>query len=182
MSTIHGRAHRFGDNINTDVIIAAQHKAASLDLSEMARHTFEDIDPGFVDRVRPGDIVVAGSNFGCGSSRETAAHVLRELGIGAVLAQSFARIFFRNAINIGLTVLECDTSATGDGDQIEVDLERGLAINLSRDIATPVTPLPAVMHAVLREGGMAAYLRAHGDLVDLAEADAVPAQTTGETS
>lgn len=182
MSTTRGRAHRFGDDVNTDVIIAAQHKTTSLDLAEMARHTFEDIDPGFVGRVQPGDVLVAGSNFGCGSSRETAAHVLRELGIGAVLAHSFARIFFRNAINIGLTVLECDTSAMRDGDEIEVDLERGIAINHSRDITTPVTPLPAVMRAVLREGGMAAYLRTHGDLVDLAEADAVPAQATGELS
>jgi 3-isopropylmalate/(R)-2-methylmalate dehydratase small subunit len=178
MTQIRGRAHRFGDDVNTDVIIAAQHKAASLDLAEMARHTFEDIDPGFVERVRPGDVVVAGANFGCGSSRETAVHVLRELGIGAVLARSFARIFFRNAINLGLPVVECDTTQMAADDDVEVDLERGEAIDHTRGVRVSGTALPAVMRAVLSAGGMQPYLREHGDLV-LPEEATTGAQSGG---
>jgi 3-isopropylmalate/(R)-2-methylmalate dehydratase small subunit len=165
MTGIRGRAQRFGDDVNTDYIIGAKHKAASLDITEMARHTFEDIDPEFVTRVRAGDVVVAGRNFGCGSSRETAVHVLKELGVAAVLARSFARIYFRNAINSGLPVLECDTGAVEQDDDIEVDLVRNVAINHSRGDELPVTALPAVMRAVLAAGGVAAYLAEHGDLV-----------------
>lgn len=160
-----GRAQRFGDNINTDYIIAAQHKAASLDVSEMASHTLEDIDPDFASRVRPGDVVVAGRNFGCGSSRETAVHVLKILGVRAVLAESFARIYFRNAVNSGLPVLECDTSGIEQDDKIDIDLARGVAINLTRNQELPVTPLPPVMRAVLAAGGVGPYLLEHGDLV-----------------
>ncbi|MPZ95038.1 MAG: 3-isopropylmalate dehydratase [Propionibacteriales bacterium] len=159
-----GRAQRFGDNVNTDYIIAAQHKAASLDVREMATHTFADIDPDFVSRVEPGDIVVAGRNFGCGSSRETAVHVLQALGVGAVLAQSFARIYFRNAINSGLPVFECDTSGIVQGDQLEIDQGRGIATNTSQGERLPITPLPPVMQAVLDAGGIVAYLRQHPDL------------------
>lgn len=159
----HGRVQRFGDDVNTDVIIAAQHKAASLDVGEMAKHTFEDIDPTFVERVRPGDFVVAGRNFGCGSSRETAPRVISACGVSAVIAQSFARIFFRNAINSGLAVAECDTTGIGQDDELVLDLDEGyLEVSGER---RPVTPLPPVMNAVLASGGMAAYLREHGDLV-----------------
>ena len=161
--SMRGRAHRFGDDVNTDVIIAAQHKASSLDIDAMARHTFEDIDPDFVDRVRPGDLVVAGRNFGCGSSRETAPRVISACGVSAVIATSFARIFFRNAINSGLPVAECDTTGIEAGDEIVLDLDRGfLEVRGER---RPVAPLPAVMSAVLASGGMAAYLQEHGDLV-----------------
>ena len=172
-----GRAQRFGDDVNTDYIIAAQHKAASLDIGEMAAHTFADIDPGFAARVRPGDVVVAGRNFGCGSSRETAVHVLLALGVRAVLATSFARIYFRNAVNSGLPALECDTSGIGQDDEIDIDLTRGVAINRTRDCELPVTPLPPVMQAVLAAGGIAAYLRQHGDLV-LPETDRPTEQNT----
>jgi 3-isopropylmalate/(R)-2-methylmalate dehydratase small subunit len=160
-----GTAQRFGDNVNTDYIIAAQHKAASLDIAEMARHTFADIDPDFVERVQPGDIVVAGANFGCGSSRETAVHVLKALGVQAVLARSFARIYFRNAINSGLPVLECDTTEIEQGDRLEVRLADGVVVNHTRDAQLRVTPLPPVMQAVLAAGGIPHYLRQHGDLV-----------------
>jgi 3-isopropylmalate/(R)-2-methylmalate dehydratase small subunit len=160
-----GRAQRFGDNINTDYIIAAQHKASSLDVKEMASHTLEDIDPHFATRVRAGDVVVAGRNFGCGSSRETAVHVLKVLGVRAVLAESFARIYFRNAVNSGLPVLECDTSGIEQDDEIEIDLARGVAVNITRNTELPITPLPPVMRAVLAAGGVKPYLREHGDLV-----------------
>lgn len=160
-----GTAQRFGSDINTDVIIAAQHKAASLDLAEMARHTFEDIDPGFVERVRPGDVLVADTNFGCGSSRETAARVLLACGISAVVAPSFGRIFFRNAINVGLPAIECDTSGIEQGDVVRLDLAQGRLAVRDRHIDRPTTALPAVMRALLEAGGLAAYLRLHQDLV-----------------
>lgn len=164
MSTT-ARAHVFGADINTDYIIAAQHKAASLDVATMARHTFEDIDPEFVERVRPGDIVVAGRNFGCGSSRETAPRVLQACGVAAVVAPSFARIFFRNAINLGLPVVECNTDGILQDDEIEIDLVHGRVQVSSRDIDRPATALPDIMRAVLDAGGLANYLRRHGDLV-----------------
>jgi 3-isopropylmalate/(R)-2-methylmalate dehydratase small subunit len=159
-----GRVHLFGNDINTDYIIAAQYKTTSLDLADMARHTFEDIDPEFVSRVRPGDVVVAGKNFGCGSSRETAATVLIALGVSAVLARSFARIFFRNAINAGLPALECDTSAFKAGDVADVRLPEGVAVDRTRGFEVAITPLPPVMQAVLAAGGMASYLRQHDGL------------------
>jgi 3-isopropylmalate/(R)-2-methylmalate dehydratase small subunit len=162
---ISGRAQRFGSDINTDYIIAAQHKAASLDVSEMARHTFEDIDPDFVDRVQHGDVVVAGPNFGCGSSRETAPRVLLACGISAVLAPSFGRIFFRNAINVGLPVVECDTSGIEQDDVVEIDLQHGLVSDPGRGFERTARPLPDVMRALLTAGGLANYLRVHGDLV-----------------
>jgi 3-isopropylmalate/(R)-2-methylmalate dehydratase small subunit len=162
---IRGAAHRFGDDINTDYIISAKHKAATLDVTEMAKYAMADIDPAFASRVRRGDIVVAGRNFGCGSSRETAVAVLVALGVSAVLASSFARIFFRNAINLGLPALECDTAGIGSGDEIEILLDRGTAVDRTRLLELPVTPLPPVMQAVLAAGGLAPYLREHGDLV-----------------
>jgi 3-isopropylmalate/(R)-2-methylmalate dehydratase small subunit len=162
---IRGTAHRFGDDVNTDYIISAKHKAATIDVSEMARYAMADIDPTFASRVQPGDIVVAGRNFGCGSSRETAVTVLLALGVSAVLASSFARIFFRNAINLGLPALECDTSGIKPGDDVEVLLDRAIAVDHTGSAELPVTPLPSVMQAVLAAGGLAPYLREHGDLV-----------------
>jgi 3-isopropylmalate/(R)-2-methylmalate dehydratase small subunit len=162
---IKGRVQRFGCDINTDYIIAAQHKAASLDVTEMARHTFEDIDPDFVGRVRPGDVVVADANFGCGSSRETAPRVLLACQISAVVAPSFGRIFFRNAINVGLPVIECDTAGIEQDDMIEVDLGGGLVSIPHRALKRHASPLPDVMRALLDAGGLANYLRLHGDLV-----------------
>lgn len=163
--TDQGRAQRFGSDVNTDYIIAAQHKAASLDVQEMARHTFEDIDPGFADRVQPGDIVVAGANFGCGSSRETAPRVLLACGISAVVAPTFGRIFFRNAINVGLPVMECDTTGIEQDDLVQIDLASGLVSVPDRGLQRPATALPDVMRALLAAGGLARYLRLHGDLV-----------------
>lgn len=160
-----GRVQRFGEDINTDYIIAAQYKAVSLDIEEMARHTFEDIDPGFVDRVRVGDIVAAGKNFGCGSSRETAVHVLTACGVAAVVAPTFGRIFFRNAINNGLPVVECDTDGIEQDDTIDVDLDKGVMMVPGRGILRQVRPLPVIMRELLRAGGLSAYLRRHHDLV-----------------
>jgi 3-isopropylmalate/(R)-2-methylmalate dehydratase small subunit len=159
---IAGRAHRFGDDINTDYIIASKYKTTSLDPAELTRHLMEDIDPGFAQRIRPGDIIVAGRNFGCGSSREGAPVVIKAAGIGAVVAQSFARIFFRNAINIGLPVFICDTAAINTGDDLELDLEAGTGRDATTGALITAAPLPRAMINVVRDGGLAAHIRKHG--------------------
>jgi 3-isopropylmalate/(R)-2-methylmalate dehydratase small subunit len=158
---IAGRAHCFGDDINTDYIIASKYKTASLDPRDLTRHLMEDIDPGFGQRVRPGDILVAGKNFGCGSSREGAPLVIKAAGIGVVVAPSFARIFFRNAINIGLPVFICDTSGINTGDDLEFDLEAGTGRNRSTGALIEAAPLPRVMINIVRDGGLAAHIRKH---------------------
>lgn len=157
-----GKAHVFGDDVNTDYIISGKYKFKTLDMKELARHCMEDIAPEFTARVQPGDFIVAGINFGCGSSREQAPLVIKHAGVGAVLARSFARIFFRNAINKGLPVVECDTTGIQDGDELEVDLEKGKVINMTRNQTLEITPLPGVMMDILKEGGLTAYLKVHG--------------------
>ena len=159
---LRGKAHVFGDDVNTDYIISGRYKFKTLDMDELACHCMEDIDPDFISRVQPGDFIVAGSNFGCGSSREQAPLVIKHAGIGAVLACSFARIFFRNAINKGLPVGECDTSGIQAGDELEVDLGAGRVTNLSRGTEAGVSPLPPVMMDILAEGGLTGYLKKHG--------------------
>lgn len=157
-----GKAHVFGDDVNTDYIISGKYKFKTLDMDELACHCMEDIDPDFSRRVRPGDFVVAGGNFGCGSSREQAPLVILHAGIGAVLARSFARIFFRNAINKGLPAVECDTSGIQAGDELEVDLGEGRVRNLTRGTEAAISPLPPVMMEILKEGGLTDYLKKHG--------------------
>jgi 3-isopropylmalate/(R)-2-methylmalate dehydratase small subunit len=157
-----GKAHIFGDDVNTDYIISGKYKFKTLDMDELACHCMEDIDPDFSERVQPGDFIVAGGNFGCGSSREQAPLVIKHAGVSAVLACSFARIFFRNAINKGLPAVECDTSGIEAGDELEVDLGAGRVRNLTRGGEVEIVPLPAVMMDILAEGGLTAYLRKHG--------------------
>lgn len=153
----------FGDDVNTDYIISGKYKFKTLDMKELATHLMEDIDPEFHSKVRPGDFIVAGRNFGCGSSREQAPLVIKAAGISAVLATSFARIFFRNAINKGLPVVECDTSGISPGDELEVDLEKGLVRNLNTGKEIGIKPLPGVMMDILKEGGLTEYLKRHGE-------------------
>jgi 3-isopropylmalate/(R)-2-methylmalate dehydratase small subunit len=159
---LRGRAHRFGDDINTDYIISSKYKAQTLRIEDAAKHLMEDIDPGFAERIAPGDIIVAGRNFGCGSSREAAPRVIKAAGIAAVVASSFARIFFRNSINIGLPVLACDTQDIGNGDEIEIDLAAGRVRNLSTGGSKTVQPLPKVMMNVIADGGLVQHIRKHG--------------------
>ena len=156
-----GRTHVFGDDINTDYIIAGKY-TKTMDYAELATHLLEDIDPGFASRVRPGDIIVAGSNFGCGSSREQAPLAIRHAGIGAVLAKSFSRIFFRNAINLGIPALVCDTDGISTGDRLTVDLTAGAVLNGTTGARLDAEPLAPAMVAILREGGLVAYLLKHG--------------------
>ena len=156
-----GKAHRFGDDVNTDYIIAGRHKFKTLDMDELACHVMEDLDPDFCSRLEKGDFVVAGRNFGCGSSREQAPLALKHAGVGAVLADSFARIYFRNSINNGLPALVCDTSAIEDGDDLELDLEKGVVTNLSRGQEIGCDPMPKVMLDILKEGGLVEYMKNH---------------------
>ncbi|NPV29022.1 MAG: 3-isopropylmalate dehydratase small subunit [Firmicutes bacterium] len=159
---LRGRAHRFGDDINTDYIISGKYKFKTLDMKELARHVMEDLDPDFARKVQPGDFVVAGRNFGCGSSREQAPLALLHAGVGAVLASSFARIFYRNAINTGLPVVECDTSRIDGGDELIVDLEKGVIKNLTKQEEIPIKPLPPFMLKVLADGGLVPHFRKYG--------------------
>lgn len=162
MRNLYGKVYRFGDNINTDYIISGKYKFKTLDMNELSKHVMEDIRPGFYKEVEKGDFMVAGENFGCGSSREQAPLVIQAAGIGAVLAQSFARIFFRNAINVGLPVVECDTSDIDEDDELKVDLEEGWVYNVTKDKRIPSTPLPPIMVRILNDGGLAEHLKKDG--------------------
>lgn len=165
---IEGKAIKLGDNINTDFIISGRYKFSITDITELAKHLMEDIDPHFTSRITPGrSILVAGRNFGMGSSREQAPLVIKEAGIPVVLAKQFARIFFRNAFNIGLAVIETDTDQIEDTDQLEIDLDRGVIKNITRNLDLPAHPVPGFMQALLREGGVVNYLSKHGQLPDL---------------
>jgi 3-isopropylmalate/(R)-2-methylmalate dehydratase small subunit len=159
---LNGRAHCFGNDVNTDYIISGKYKFKTLDMKELASHVMEDLDPDFARKVQPGDFVVAGRNFGCGSSREQAPLALLNAGVGAVLAASFARIFYRNAINTGLPVVECDTAGISDGDELLADMEGGVLRNLTRGTEIPIKPLPAFMLKVLSDGGLAAHFVKYG--------------------
>lgn len=157
-----GIAWKFGDNISTDHIIPGRYYHLRSNLPELAKHIMEDADPEFMKKFRPGDFIVAGKNFGMGSSREHAPLALKIAGVSAVLAKSFARIFYRNAINVGLPLLIADTEKIENGEEIEVELEKGLIITKSGIIKAK--PLPDFMLSILNEGGLVNYIRKYGDL------------------
>lgn len=159
---LRGVAHKFGDDINTDYIISGKYKFKTLDMNELAKHVMEDIDPEFYQKIKPGDFIVAGKNFGCGSSREQAPRALLAAGIRGVLARSFARIFFRNAINCGLVVLECDTGSIRDKDELVIDLLAGTVRDVTQGMVIEVRPLPQVMIDILNEGGLVNYFKKYG--------------------
>ena len=158
--TAKGYVHKYGDNIDTDVIIPARYLNI-LDKKELSTHCMEDIDPGFRKSVKPGDVVVAGQNFGCGSSREHAPIVLLECGISCVIAASFARIFYRNAINIGLPILECPEAgkSIASGDEIAIDFGSGLITNLSKNETYTAEPFPAFIQEIIEAGGLLASIK-----------------------
>ena len=149
---ITGQVIRYGDNVDTDVIIPARYLNTT-DHQELAAHCMEDLDPSFVSRVKPGDILVAGENFGCGSSREHAPVAIKASGIACVVAKSFARIFYRNAINIGLSIVECDADAD-DGDQLSVDFEQGRIENLTKGTERAFSAFPPFLQTLLQSGGL----------------------------
>jgi len=159
-----GRARRLGDDINSDYIIASTRKRDTLDEAVLKQYLLETIDPGFAASVRPGDLLVAGRNFGCGSAMEIAATVILAAGIRAVLARSFSRTFYRNAVNNGLVPVECDTTAIQEGDVLEVEMTDATigVINLATQQTLAGTPLPGVMLAILEAGGLVPYMRTNG--------------------
>lgn len=158
-----GRAIKLGDNISTDAIIPSRLADLRSNLPELAKHLFENLDPNFLKKVRPGDFLVAGKNFGMGSSREFAPRVIKMAGINAVLVKTVARIFFRNAINIGLPILRCNTDEISEGDELEVDLESGLVKNVSKGVELISTRIPPFMSKILEEGGLLPYIEKYGD-------------------
>ena len=155
-----GKVHKYGANVNTDVIIPARYLNI-YDPAELARHCMEDIDQDFLRRVQPGDIIMATTNFGCGSSREHAPMAIKAAGVSCVIAKSFARIFFRNAINIGLPLLESDDAVdnTESGDVLEVDLARGKIKNLTKNKVFTASPYPDFMTEIIDSGGLIEYTR-----------------------
>lgn len=151
----HGKVHKFGDNVDTDVIIPARY-LNSTDARELAAHCMEDIDAEFVHKVQSGDIVVAGANFGCGSSREHAPLVIKTCGVSCVIAATFARIFYRNAINIGLAILECPQAAAeiADGDDVSVDFDSGVITDNTTGKTYQAEPFPPFIQKIIENGGL----------------------------
>ena len=158
-----GKAFKFGDGISTDYIIPGRYAYLRSNPPELAKHVMEDADPDFAGRVNKGDFIVGGSNFGLGSSREHAPLVIKMAGVSAILAKSMARIFFRNAINLGLPVLICDTDGIADGDELEVDLAEGTVYDKTRGEKLTFKRLPKVMLDILDEGGLVPYIQKYGD-------------------
>ena len=150
-----GKAIKYGDNVDTDVIIPARY-LNTIDKKELASHCMEDIDKDFKNKVEIGDVMVAGYNFGCGSSREHAPIAIKESGISLVIARSFARIFYRNSINIGLAIVECDEAVEGisDGDKIKADLKNGVIYNLTTGKSFAVQPFPEFIQKIIENGGL----------------------------
>lgn len=149
------KVYKYGDNVDTDVIIPARYLNAP-DEKSLASHCMEDIDAGFASTVEPGDIIVAGANFGCGSSREHAPIAIKESGVACVIAKSFARIFYRNAINIGLPIFECEAASDGiaAGDEVRVDFDTGLITNLTKNEMYQAQPLPPFIQNIVNRGGL----------------------------
>ncbi len=156
-----GKTFKFGDDISTDHITPGRFFHLRSDLPELAKHVLEDADPDFASKVQPGDFVVGGRNFGLGSSREHAPTIIKLAGVSAVLAKSFARIFYRNSINVGLPVLICDTDSIDNGDELEIDLERGSINNKTKSIEILFTPLPKSMVNILEDGGLVSHIKCH---------------------
>ena len=161
---LNGQARRLpqNDDINTDYIISGRYKFKIQDPVELAKHVMEDVDPNFYGRLEKGDFLIAGRNFGCGSSREQAPMAIKYAGISAVLAKSFARIFYRNCFNLGLPAIEVDTDQFDEGDELEVDLDRGLVRDKTKNIELKIAPLPKTMQTLLADGGLVEHFKKHG--------------------
>lgn len=157
------KAFKFGDDISTDHIAPGRLFHLRSNLEEFAKHVLEDADPNFASSMQKGDFVVAGNNFGLGSSREHAPQIIKIAGVQAVLAKSFARIFYRNAINIGLLAIECDTDKIDAGDELELDVKNGVVKNLTKNIEIKFAPLPEVMIKLLADGGLVEHVKKYGD-------------------
>lgn len=158
-----GKAHRFiqNDDINTDYIIPGRYKFSLTDPDELAKHCMEDLDNDFSKKISKGDLIVAGENFGCGSSREEAPLAIKHAGIACVIAKSFARIFYRNCVNIGLPIAECDTDGIDDGDILEIDFDKGTISNIPKKIVINTKPMPDIMKNILNDGGLIYHFKKH---------------------
>jgi 3-isopropylmalate/(R)-2-methylmalate dehydratase small subunit len=162
---IEGRVWKFGDNVNTDEIIPAKYKLGTLDMAALAKHVMEGSDPDFTKKAKPGDIIVAGRNFGCGSSREQAPHVLKEFGVASIVAGSFARIFYRNSINIAFPIFECAKAheRTVEGDIIRIDPSAGTIRDMRTGESWGIKPIPPFLRRIFEDGGLVAHFRKYGD-------------------
>lgn len=157
---IKGKAIKLGDSINTDFIISGRYKFSITDIKELSKHIMEDIDPQFPAKISSGEsIIVAGRNFGLGSSREQAPLAIQKAGIVAVVAKSFARIFYRNSFNIGLLLVETDTDRIKEGDRLEIDLNQASLRNITRNTQVKIGPLPKIMKELLKQGGVVNYFK-----------------------
>ncbi len=159
---LRGRVFKFGDGISTDDIAPGKWFHLRSNLPELAKHVLEDVNPDFAAKVKPGDFIVAGKNFGLGSSREHAAVIIKMAGVSAILAKSIARIFFRNAINVGLPILICDTDKIAHGDELEVNLNEGMARDITNGAELSLGRFPGVMLSILDEGGLIPYIKKYG--------------------
>ncbi|MBQ7126460.1 3-isopropylmalate dehydratase small subunit [bacterium] len=160
-----GKSFKFGDNISTDHIAPGRLFHLRSNLEEFAKHVLEDADVDFAKNVQKGDFIVAGNNFGLGSSREHAPQIIKIAGVGAVLAKSFARIFYRNAINIGLLAIECDTDRINAGDELDLDIKNGILKNITQGFDIQIAPVPEVMINLLNDGGLIEHIKKHQDLI-----------------
>lgn len=161
---VSGKVFKYGDNVDTDVIIPARY-LNSADAAELALHCMEDIDTGFVKEVKKGDIIVAGYNFGCGSSREHAPLVIKTCGTGCIIAKSFARIFYRNSINIGMPILECEEAAEKieKGDKVEINFDTGEIFNITSGESYKAAPFPPFIQDIIKNGGLLSSIAKKGD-------------------
>jgi 3-isopropylmalate/(R)-2-methylmalate dehydratase small subunit len=158
-----GKVWKFGDDISTDLIAPGRYYHLRSNLPELAKHVLEDADANFAPNVKPGDFVVGGRNFGLGSSREHAPVIMKLAGTGAVLAKSFARIFYRNAVNVGMPVIECDTAQFDAGDELDIDLEKGVIKDVTKGTTVTFHPMEAAMRRILDDGGLVEHIKKHGD-------------------
>ncbi len=157
-----GKVWKFGDNISTDHIIPGRFYHLRSNLEELKKHVFEDISPGFCKKVKKGDIIVGGKNFGLGSSREHAPLIIKMAGIDAIIATSFARIFYRNAINVGLAAIICNTDGINEGDSLEIRVDDGMLVNKTTGDEKSFSPLSSIMRTILNEGGLDHYITRYG--------------------
>ena len=162
MEKFTGKVWVLGDDIDTDIIIPTEYLALKT-IDDMKQYGFSPLRPELAGQIQKGDIIVAGKNFGCGSSREQAPEIIKALGIQCVIAKSFARIFYRNAINIGLLAIEADTDAIDAGDELDLDIEKGILTDLTNGAIIPIEPLPPVMIKLLQDGGLVEHIKKNGD-------------------
>jgi len=167
MGNIAHRLKKVRNNVNTDYIISGRYKFRIRDPRELAKHVFEDIEKDFCKKVRKGDFLISGENFGCGSSREQAPQALKATRLRAIVAKSFARIFYRNALNLGLLLLECNTNYIDDHDELELDLDRNIIKNKSKGLNIACKPISTLAKKVLREGGMVEYFKKHNGKLEI---------------